>query len=78
MVCFERFLADADERNNAFFLQLLEKHHARLKGSFDRHVVSSNSAVAVLLLTTFFRINKSRWSGKLSSQAKSGKGSRIL
>jgi hypothetical protein len=53
MVCFERFLADADERNNTFFLQLLEKHHARLKGSFDRHVVSSNSAVAVLLLTIF-------------------------
>lgn len=39
MGCLEHFIANADERENAFFLQMLEKHHARLKGSFDRHVV---------------------------------------
>lgn len=39
LVCLERFLADADERDSAFFMQMLEKHHARLKGFFDRHVV---------------------------------------
>lgn len=38
IVCLERFVADADERDNAFFLQMLEKHHTRLKGSFDRHI----------------------------------------
>ncbi|KAG2159680.1 exocyst complex component Sec3-domain-containing protein [Suillus bovinus] len=38
MVCLERFVADADERDNAFFLQMLEKQHTRLKGSFDRHI----------------------------------------
>ncbi|KAG1784128.1 exocyst complex component Sec3-domain-containing protein [Suillus placidus] len=37
-VCLERFVADADERDNAFFLQMLEKQHTRLKGSFDRHI----------------------------------------
>ncbi|KAG2120700.1 exocyst complex component Sec3-domain-containing protein [Suillus discolor] len=38
LVCLERFVADADERDNAFFLQMLEKQHTRLKGSFDRHI----------------------------------------
>ncbi|KAG0704350.1 exocyst complex component Sec3-domain-containing protein [Suillus ampliporus] len=38
LVCMERFVADADERDNAFFLQMLEKQHTRLKGSFDRHI----------------------------------------
>ncbi|KAG1757754.1 exocyst complex component Sec3-domain-containing protein [Suillus lakei] len=38
IVCLERFVADADERDNAFFLQMLEKQHTRLKGSFDRHI----------------------------------------
>ncbi|KAG2150186.1 exocyst complex component Sec3-domain-containing protein [Suillus cothurnatus] len=40
IVCLERFVADADERDNAFFLQMLEKQHTRLKGSFDRHIAS--------------------------------------
>jgi len=39
MVCLERFLADANGRENTFFLQMLDKHHARLKAFFDRHVV---------------------------------------
>lgn len=38
--CLERFLADADERGNTFFLQILDKQHLRLKGAFDRHIVS--------------------------------------
>lgn len=38
VVCLERFVADADERDNAFFLQMLEKQHTRLKGTFDRHI----------------------------------------
>lgn len=40
IVCLERFLADADERGNTFFLQILDKQHLRLKGAFDRHIVS--------------------------------------
>lgn len=39
IVCLERYLADAEERGNAFFLNLLEKQHTRLKGLFERHVV---------------------------------------
>ncbi|KAG1875576.1 exocyst complex component Sec3-domain-containing protein [Suillus subalutaceus] len=38
IVCLERFVADADERDNLFFLQMLEKQHTRLKGTFDRHI----------------------------------------
>ncbi|KAF8140415.1 exocyst complex component Sec3-domain-containing protein [Boletus edulis] len=38
IACLERFLVDADERGNAFFLQILEKQHLRLKGTFDRHI----------------------------------------
>ena len=40
IACLERFLADADERGSTFFLQILEKQHLRLKGAFDRHIVS--------------------------------------
>ena len=40
IACLERFLAEADERGNTFFLQILEKQHLRLKGAFDRHTVS--------------------------------------
>jgi hypothetical protein len=39
IACLERFLVDAEERGNQFILNLLGKQHARLKGSFDRHVV---------------------------------------
>ena len=35
----ERFMSLADERDNAYLFGLLEKHHTRLKGVFDRHVV---------------------------------------
>ncbi|KAG9314221.1 exocyst complex component Sec3-domain-containing protein [Chiua virens] len=38
ITCLERFLADADERGNIFFLQILDKQHLRLKAAFDRHI----------------------------------------
>jgi hypothetical protein len=38
IAALERFLVDADERGNAFFLSVLEKQHTRLKALFDRHV----------------------------------------
>ena len=41
IVCLERYLTDAEERGNAFFLNLLEKQHTRLKGLFERRVVGS-------------------------------------
>lgn len=40
IACLERFLVDANETGNAFLLNLLEKQRMRLKGLFDRHVVS--------------------------------------
>ena len=36
----ERAIADAEERGNVFFSNILEKQHQRLKSIFDRHVVS--------------------------------------
>ena len=40
LAALELFMSRADERENEFLLILLEKHHARLMGQFDRHVVS--------------------------------------
>lgn len=40
LAALELFMSRADERENEFLLKLLEKHHARLKAQFDRHVVS--------------------------------------
>jgi hypothetical protein len=40
MAALERFLADAEERGKIFFINLLDKQHTRLKGLFERHVVS--------------------------------------
>ncbi|KAF9015545.1 exocyst complex component, sec3 subunit [Cyathus striatus] len=34
----ERFQAEAEERNNEFFLNVLGKQHLRLKATFDRHI----------------------------------------
>jgi hypothetical protein len=34
-------MSRADDREDEFLLKLLEKHHARLMGQFDRHIVSS-------------------------------------
>ncbi|KAF9244541.1 exocyst complex component Sec3-domain-containing protein [Melanogaster broomeanus] len=52
LVCLERFLADADERGNAFFLQILDKQHVRLKGTFDRHVNQQIKMVEETKLTS--------------------------
>lgn len=41
IVCLERFLLEAEERGSTFFIGLLEKQHVRLKGLFERRVVSS-------------------------------------
>lgn len=40
IACLERFLTDADEHGNVFFLQMLDKQHLRLKAALDRHTVS--------------------------------------
>jgi hypothetical protein len=40
MAILERFLVDAEERGKAFFVNFLDKQHTRLKGLFERHVVS--------------------------------------
>ena len=40
MIAFvERFLTDAEERGNAFFLEVLEKQHTRMKGIYELRVV---------------------------------------
>ncbi|KIJ68210.1 hypothetical protein HYDPIDRAFT_24509 [Hydnomerulius pinastri MD-312] len=52
IVCLERFLADADERGNTFFLQILDKQHLRLKGTFDRHVNQQIKMVEETKLTS--------------------------
>ena len=41
----ERFLADADERGNQFLLTVLGKQHTRLKGLYERHIVSPYSII---------------------------------
>ncbi|KAG5636373.1 hypothetical protein H0H81_008291 [Sphagnurus paluster] len=38
IACLERFLADAEDQGNQFFLTILEKQHSRLKGIYERHV----------------------------------------
>ncbi|KAG6885399.1 hypothetical protein C0993_002132 [Termitomyces sp. T159_Od127] len=38
IVCLERFLVDAQDRTNQFFVTILEKQHVRLKSIFERHV----------------------------------------
>ncbi|KIK94025.1 hypothetical protein PAXRUDRAFT_828414 [Paxillus rubicundulus Ve08.2h10] len=52
IVCLERFLADADEHGNACFLQILDKQHLRLKGTFDRHVNQQIKMVEETKLTS--------------------------
>jgi exocyst complex component 1 len=40
MAALEHFLGDAEERGKTFFINFLDKQHTRLKGLFERHVVS--------------------------------------
>jgi hypothetical protein len=42
LATLERFLSDADERTNAFLINVLDKQHMRLRGLFERHVVCSS------------------------------------
>jgi hypothetical protein len=44
LASIEHFMSDADERDNAYLFTLVEKHQARLKGVFDRHVVRDKFA----------------------------------
>jgi hypothetical protein len=50
--CLERFLADADERGNAFLIGLLDKQHTRLKALFDRHVAERIKLIEDTKLTS--------------------------
>ncbi|KAH8099365.1 exocyst complex component Sec3-domain-containing protein [Cristinia sonorae] len=52
IVCLERFLADAEERGNAFLLNVLEKTHARLKSQFDRRINEHIKSVEDTKLTS--------------------------
>jgi len=52
IACLERFLVDADEAGNVFLLHLLEKQRMRLKGLFDRHVVSFLSLLGSSIIDT--------------------------
>ncbi|KAK0456627.1 exocyst complex component Sec3-domain-containing protein [Armillaria borealis] len=52
IACLERFLADADDRGNNFFVGLLEKQHTRLKGLLDRHVNEQIQGVERTKLTS--------------------------
>ena len=45
LVAVERFIAEADERQNAFFLRTLDRQHQRMKNRFDRHVQDQIKAV---------------------------------
>ena len=51
LASIERFMADLDERQNAFFLRTLEKQHQRMKNRFDRHVQEQIKAVEKTKLT---------------------------
>ncbi|KAK7064364.1 Sec3-PIP2-bind domain-containing protein [Favolaschia claudopus] len=48
----ERFMADADEKGNAFLLSVLGKQHTRLKGLFDRHINEQIKGVEQTKLTS--------------------------
>ncbi|GJE97072.1 exocyst complex component Sec3-domain-containing protein [Phanerochaete sordida] len=52
IVCVERFLTEAEERGNAFFLGLLEKQHVRLKGLFERQVADFLKEIGQTNLTS--------------------------
>ncbi|KAK0464997.1 exocyst complex component Sec3-domain-containing protein [Desarmillaria tabescens] len=52
IACLERFLADADDRGNNFFIGLLEKQHTRLKGLLERHVSEQIQGVEQTKLTS--------------------------
>ncbi|KAF9652003.1 hypothetical protein BDM02DRAFT_3090034 [Thelephora ganbajun] len=52
LAALELFMSRAEERENEFLLKLLEKHHAKLKGQFDRHVSEQIKTVEDTKLTS--------------------------
>lgn len=52
LVCLERFLTDAEERGNAFFINVLEKQHTRLKAVFDRRIAEHIKSIEDTKLTS--------------------------
>ena len=64
IACVERFLTDAEERGNAFFLEVLEKQHTRMKGIYERRVVRdpiySHVYTSFTYLSIIERANKVR------------------
>lgn len=51
IACVEKFLADAEERGNTFFLEVLEKQHSRMKGLYERRVVRVSNLMRSIPLT---------------------------
>jgi exocyst complex component 1 len=52
LASIERFMADVDEYQNAFFLRMLEKQHIRMKNRFDRHVQEQIKVIEKTMPTT--------------------------
>ncbi|KAJ3532638.1 hypothetical protein NM688_g7392 [Phlebia brevispora] len=52
IVVLEKFMVEAEERGNAFFINLLEKQHVRLKGLFDRRAAEHIKSVEDMKLTS--------------------------
>ncbi|KAI0340701.1 hypothetical protein BDW22DRAFT_1360141 [Trametopsis cervina] len=52
IACVEKFLVDAEERGNAFFLGVLEKQHSRMKGLYERRVNDQIKSVEETKLTS--------------------------
>ncbi|KAI0085410.1 exocyst complex component Sec3-domain-containing protein [Irpex rosettiformis] len=52
IACIEKFLTDAEERGNAFFLEVLEKQHSRMKGIYERRVNEQIKSVEDTKLTS--------------------------
>ncbi|VDB99589.1 unnamed protein product [Peniophora sp. CBMAI 1063] len=52
IACLERFIADADERGNAFLINALDKQHRQLKSLFDRHVGEQIKSIEETKLTS--------------------------
>ena len=62
IVSLEKFLTDAEERGNDFFLGLLEKQHVRMKALFERRVVRSSQLSdyrsLISLLDRSYQVNR--------------------
>ncbi|KAF8213226.1 exocyst complex component sec3 subunit [Mycena galopus ATCC 62051] len=52
LASIERFIAEADEKGNAFLFNALGKQHTRLRGLFDRHINEQIKGVEETKLTS--------------------------